>query len=124
MFRSFLQPIFFLRLALFISFIYHGLWNLSSAGAEWWKMDSGLPFSLRYGVGGLELLIALFLFLDRNLRFSGLATMLLMFGAVIEHLKFGFSFKQNGFETPLVYFFLGAALLCSKEQLKKYGHRK
>lgn len=90
--------------------IYHGLWNLSSEGALWWKTSSGLPVDLRILVGGAEIASSLSLVLGPLRRLSAAGIALLMLGAIPQHWSRGFSFKNGGWESPFVYLLLALAI--------------
>jgi uncharacterized membrane protein YphA (DoxX/SURF4 family) len=61
------------------------------------------PVWLAFVIGWFEILASLGIFIER-LRLIFLSGLIvLMLGAIFYHLPQGFSFKNNGFETPLLY---------------------
>ncbi|MFZ4714197.1 MAG: DoxX family protein [Bacteriovoracaceae bacterium] len=107
-----------LALCLTIPFIYHGLWNLSEPGGVWWALNFQSAVPLRFVVGGLEILAALALFFDYYKKIAALFIALTMVGAIGIHWKSGYSFKENGIETPLTYFLLCLTYLIGKNENK------
>lgn len=89
---------------------FHGYWNLSDAGGEWWAQHPVFSAELRFLVGAVEIGGAGLLWLPRLRPWVGAVFFVLMLGAVREHWAQGFSFKQNGYETPLVYALLSLGL--------------
>ncbi len=108
--------------ALALPCVYHGLWNLSSTGAEWWQTTSNLPPSLRYLIGGAELAAALGLVTGVLRRWAALGLVPLFLGAIPHHLAAGFSFKHGGYEPPLVYALVALGLALSSPSPKGAPH--
>ena len=97
------------RWALAVPMAFHGLWNIGAAGTLWWTESSGLPPDLRWVVGLGEVLAALSLASGVLCRVAAIALVPLMVGAVFQHMG-SYSFKEAGFETPLVYAMLAMAV--------------
>lgn len=96
------------RLALAVPCAYHGAWNLGAAGAAFWAA-SGLPPALRFVVGAGELAAALALVTGLGARLAAALLVPVFLGAVAVHAPRGFSFKDGGYEPPLVYALLAAS---------------
>jgi uncharacterized membrane protein YphA (DoxX/SURF4 family) len=102
--------------SLSIPFVYHGLWNLGPEGEIWWTRSAHFPSFLRVGVGVIELVAAAGIWFRRAQKTSAIIIVALMIGGVFEHFSAGYSFKNNGYETPLAYFLVAASLLGRKER--------
>lgn len=111
---SVLKTDFLLRLSLAIPMLYHGWWNLAEEGQRWWVQSGPLFPDLRYVVGGIELMIAVCLLCNWRVRLASAVLAIVMLGATVEHLALGYSFKNNGFETPLAYFMIALFLTINK----------
>lgn len=99
---------FWVRTALAISLIYHGVWNLSPQGADWWtEYQSTSPLIFRYFVGGGEIAAAIAFAANRMVKPAAACLIPIFIGAIATHLGDGFSYKNGGIEVPLVF-----ALLC------------
>lgn len=94
--------------------IYHGHWNLFT-GKEWWEQTYGEFAFARYFVGLTELILPVFIALNILKKPSLFVFMILMVGAIGVHASFGYSFKENGFETPLTYLLISLALILKQE---------
>jgi uncharacterized membrane protein YphA (DoxX/SURF4 family) len=112
---------YFISAALSIPFFYHGFWNLSADGEKWWASSSHFPAQLRVVVGVVELFAAVGVWWSPFKKLAAAIIGLIMVGAIFEHYPAGFSFKQNGYETPLVYFLIAASLLCQKTETSVVG---
>lgn len=99
-----------LRWTLAVPLVFHGLWNVSAVGEAWWVASSGLPPLLRWVVGPAELAAALAFAIGVQVRLAAALLVPVMLGAVQQHLAQGYSFKHGGWETPLAYAMLAAAL--------------
>lgn len=93
---------------------YHGAWNFSAAGQAWWKNEATYSAWLSYPTGFLEIACAFSYFFKIRERIASVIVMVLMSGAVIEHLKNGYSYKQNGFEVALAYGLVAASVAFKK----------
>jgi uncharacterized membrane protein YphA (DoxX/SURF4 family) len=105
---------FWSALALCVGFLYHGGWNLSSEGALWW--NSGQTWfwpELRVWAGALEIVIAFAIWLPKLRLYAAALAFMLMVGAIRVHWDEGFSFKKNGYETPLLYALIALQLVWS-----------
>jgi|GEM_PF-6978699 len=103
-----------LRLALVIPLAFHGVWNLSADGQTWWKTEARFQSWLSYPVGFIEIACSLAILFKIKDRIASAIVLVIMSGAVMEHLKNGFSFKQNGFETPLIYGLIALSMALRK----------
>lgn len=100
-----------------VSFVYHGIWNLSPRGETWWTQEAHFPFIFRIPVGLIELALAALLWSPKLTRAAGLVICALMAGAIFEHFPQGYSFKTNGVETPLAYFLVGLHFMLPKKSV-------
>jgi uncharacterized membrane protein YphA (DoxX/SURF4 family) len=109
----------FVIIPLFIGMLYHGIWNITGAGGEWWLQHLNyLPLWLRYIVGPNEILIALAL-LSSRFRFPAcLLGSAIMLTACLLHLNQGFSYKYGGFEVPFLYLCLFLSVLSTETPVK------
>lgn len=103
-----------------VPFIYHGQWNLTEGGS-WWLMNFPSMDWGRYFIGGIEILISLALFINHLRKVALLLAATIMIGAVYLHLDSGYSFKTNGFETPLAYLLLSLGLLLKPQEENKHA---
>lgn len=97
------SAIYLLKVAVAISFLSHGRWNLSNAGLQWWKESCRFPLWFRPYIGALEILIAIFLFIPVLDFYAAILGAGLMVGAIVETYRNGYSAKNHGFELGLTY---------------------
>lgn len=105
-------------LSLQIPMVYHGLWNLFW-GEDWWNSTFGILAFGRYFVGIAELVISLSLAFNYKRIFSLFLLIVLMIGATLTHWQDGYSFKNNGYETPLTYLLVALGLLLNEINRKR-----
>lgn len=105
-----------LSLSLMIPMFYHGCWNVSPMGAEWWGEVFSTYSWLRFPAGIIEILTGIGLFIPQIRQISSIIIVILMAGAVYFHIEAGYSFKNNGFETPLSYMMVALAICMEGSQ--------
>ncbi len=108
-----------LELSIQIPMLYHGYWNLFT-GEAWWRETYGEMAFARYIVGLTELILPFLIALNILKKPALFVFIILMVGAIGVHFPFGYSFKQNGYETPLVYLLISLSLITKKEE-QSYG---
>lgn len=99
------------RWALAIPVAFHGSWNLTAEGARWWESESGLPKDLRFLVGLAEIAGACSLAGDFFARWAAGGLVLIFLGALPQHWRNGFSFKNGGWEPLFVYALLALSIV-------------
>ena len=92
----------------------HGVWNLSPEGVSWWKNTFKDAYFLCYGVGVVEIIAGFGITLGFYRKQFAAILAILMTGALLSHLDQGYSFKNNGYETPLAYLLISLAILFEK----------
>jgi uncharacterized membrane protein YphA (DoxX/SURF4 family) len=110
--------------ALVVPCIYHGVWNLSDAGAAWWLTDSGLPPALRLLIGAAELAAAVALVSGVLSRLAAAGLAIIFLGAIPQHVAHGFSFKNGGWEPLFVDLLLALAIAVGAFAEKPQAVRK
>ncbi len=108
-----------LRISLAIPMVYHGFWNLLDVSNDWWVQQFAHWSILKYPVGSLEIFSAIALFYSQLRTISAIVIATLMVGAVFYHLPMGYSFKNNGYETPLTYFLIALAIFLEGLEIEK-----
>lgn len=88
----------------------HGAWNIGEEGARWWTAESGLWPPMRWLIGGGELAATVALVIGQGRRLAAALLAPIFVGAVFVHWPAGFSFKQNGWETPFMDLLLALAI--------------
>lgn len=107
---------FWVRTALAVSLLYHGVWNLSVEGAAWWLSGaSGFDPRLRFVIGVGEIFAAIAFLANRYVRMAALCLVPIFLGAVSTHLAMGYSYKKGGIEVPLSYLMLCIGLCLNRE---------
>ena len=74
----------------------------------------GVPASIRYGLGAVDILFAALLTLGIRTRLCALIFLPLMLGGVFADFKNGFSYRHQGYEVHLAYSLIALALLLDK----------
>ena len=113
------QQSFLVRGILIIAFMVHGIWNLSSEGLRWWQTGQHLfPPVFSYLAGMVEILCAVSLYFGKWLKLSTSVLSLMMATAMAIHWPQGFSYKNMGYEVPMVYLLLCLDLLLARERFR------
>ena len=105
-----------MELSIQLPMLYHGHWNLFT-GKNWWIQTYGNLAFARYFVGVVELILPFLIAFNILKKPSLFVFIILMIGAIGVHYPFGYSFKSNGFETPLAYLLISLALIFKKEEM-------
>jgi uncharacterized membrane protein YphA (DoxX/SURF4 family) len=105
-----------IHLSLFIPMLVHGFWNWSDKGLIWWQMEYGRYSFARFLVAAIEIIGGFGILLGFFRRQFAAILAIVMAGAVMVHFDRGFSFKNNGYETPLIYLLVCLALYMEKSE--------